>query len=96
MEYYQRPLESFSDEIITKVRYSESTKLWYASLDIGPVQYVSDPDFARAASTKEKAIKLCASRVRKDCEGIGRYAPHLSEYDLNFRLKKWWAEKEQG
>lgn len=94
--YYQRTLDSFSDEIITRVRPSSSGTLWYVVLDRGVVDQVGDPDFSWAAETREDAVAQCAERIRKDAQGIGKY-PHsimVPGHDLHHRLMKHWADKE--
>lgn len=94
--YFDRTLSSFEDEIITKVRLSQDRKGWYASLDVGPACYVSDPDFSTYAESREEAVRRCAVKIRQDALGIGQYAPHrcFEWYDLHYRLMKHWAAKE--
>lgn len=96
--YYQRTLDSFSDKIITKT-HRRSSLLWYASLDVGPDQRSSDPDFAWGGCAQEEdAVRNCAERIRLDARGISKFAHHsiLTGYDLHFRLMKHWDEKERG
>lgn len=95
--YFDRTLESFADETITKARPSQDRKGWYATLDVGPTSYVSDPDFSSYAETREAAIRLCATKIRQDAQGIGKYAPHrcLTGYDLHYRLMEYWVNKER-
>lgn len=84
--YYERPLESFSDEIITTVWQSREGH-WYASLDAGP-DFRGSVDYARCASTPEAAIALCARSIRLS-------APRrFTSSEINFTLKKHWAGKE--
>lgn len=92
-----RTLDSFADEIITKVSRAQNG-LWYATLDVGPRWFVSDPDFSTCAVTKEAAIAKCAAKIRADARGEGKYAPHdllLPGYSLHYRLMPYWAEKEE-
>ena len=95
--FYQRALDSFSDEIITRTRQADDGQSWYAVLDTGFHTQVSDPDFSSAAATREDAVRACAARIRTDARGIGKYAPHAlleDGYDLHFRLAPHWADKE--
>lgn len=90
--WWERDLDSFADDIITKASKAETWEGWYASLDHGPTRWSGDPDFATAASTRDEAVRLCAKKIRDDQRGIGRFAPH--RLDL-FNLRKHWATKEQ-
>jgi len=95
--YYQRSLDSFTNEIITRVWPSPSGNLWHVVLDTGVVDHPGDPDFSWAAKTPEDAVSQCAERIRKDAKGIGKYAPHsimVPGHDLHHRLMKHWADKE--
>lgn len=99
MDYWERTLDSFADDIITKCTDKLSESGFYnASLDTGPNHYISDPDFACSGygKTREEAIAKCAAAIRADSKGIGKYAPHscFLGYDFHFRLAKYWAEKE--
>jgi hypothetical protein len=63
---------------------------WYASLDVGPERYVSDPDFTGYGHSPEDAIRQSAAIIRRHRERIERHP-----YDLHFRYMRWWAQKEQ-
>lgn len=92
--YYQRSLDDFPDDIIVRVRYIESTKLWYAVLNTPNTRAGrAMPDFAGCAKTQEVAIRNCARAIRDDAKGIGKYAPHscFVGYDLHWILCKYWA-----
>jgi hypothetical protein len=93
--FYERTLDSFADHIITRTRQTRPGH-WYACLDTGPTSYASDPDFAAWGATEADAVADCATRIRRDASGIGRYAPRkaLSGYELRWRLMKHWVEKE--
>ena len=96
--FYKRDLASFADEIIT--RQTERDGRWHAVLDCGFNDYVSDPDFAPHGygKTRQEAAERCASAIRLDAQGIGKFAPHsvlVPGYDLHFRLMKHWSEKER-
>lgn len=96
--YFDRTLDSFSDETLTKVRPSQDRRGWYATLDVGSTQYVSDPDFSTYAENRDEAIRLCAAKIRADAQGVGQNAPHrcLTGFDLHYRLMQHWTEKERS
>ena len=99
--YYDRRLDSFADEIITKVRRGQNG-MFYATLDTGPPEpwNLSAPDFAPdgCRETMEEAIRDCARAIRADDRGVGKFAPHacFRGYTFRFQLAKYWAEKETG
>ncbi len=96
--FYERTLDSFSDEVITRTLppSKDPHSVWYAVLDVGPSRDVGDPDFATGAKTRTEAVARAAKIIRDDARGIGKYAPHaiLTGYDLKWRLMKHWADKE--
>jgi hypothetical protein len=100
--FYERTLDSFADDIITRVRQEEPREGretgWYAVIDFGVVSQVSDPDFSGYGATREEAIRRTAKSIRNDAAGIGKYAPHScfrDGYDLRWRLMKHWDVKER-
>lgn len=96
LPFYERSLDSFSDETITHVHPSDSGVLWYATLDASPqARWPGSPDFSRCAGSREAAIEACARAIRDDAQGIGKYAPHtiLTGYGL-FQLRRHWEKKE--
>ena len=98
MKFYERTLHSFADSVITKVRRSHDGTLWTAVLDCGETHYPSDPDFATTAPTRLRAVRFCAYTIRRNAQGIGKYAPHsilVPGYDFHWRLAKYWAKKEK-
>ena len=90
-DFWERPLDSFADDIIVSARQADWGG-WYAVLDWGGSDGPGDPDFSCAAGTKEDAISRCATSIRRDQMGFGKYAPH--DLDM-WRLRKYWAEKER-
>jgi hypothetical protein len=96
LPFWERDLDSFSDEIITRTlppNPNDPSSCWYAVLDIGPERWPSDPDFSTGAATREEAVAKCARKIRDDQLGIGKFAPH--KLDL-WRLRKHWASKESS
>lgn len=96
-EYYNRTLDSFADEIIT--RCSGPTNGWYhAVLDRGPYDISFDFAAYGYGRTREEAIARCASEIRRDARGIGKFAPHdcFRGYTFRFQLCKYWSEKESA
>ena len=99
--YYERTLDSFADHIITRCTDKPSSNGYYnAVLDTGPNGHVSDPDFACQGygKTRAEAIAKCATAIRADARGVGKYAPHrcFQGYDFHWRLAKYWEMKEQA
>ncbi len=94
--YFDRTLDSFADETITKTQIGKESRSWYASLDVGPTQYISDPDFLTYANTRDEAIRLCAAKIRAAAQGVGEHIQYrcLTGYDLHYRLMQHWSEKE--
>ena len=39
------------------------------------------------------AIEDCAIAVRADLRGAGKYAPHWSPYDVEYRLLPHWEQR---
>jgi len=97
--FYRRTLDSFGDEIITRQSEREGGG-WHAVLDCGIDSQVSDPDFSPwgYGATREEAARNCAAAIRKDAQGMGKFAPHsvlVPGYDLHFRLMRHWDKKER-
>lgn len=95
--FYERDLESYADDIITRTRPSGDGRGWYARLDCGIREWVSDPDFVGYGKTRAAAITDSAQRIRNDARGIGKFAPRdvlKPGYDLHFRLMRHWVRKE--
>ncbi len=86
--FYARPLASFTDETITTCRPNKAGDLWYAILDVGPKTWPADPDYSTCRDTREEAVRDCAIRIRAHVE------KRIGGYDLGWRLKKHWVEKE--
>lgn len=79
-------LEHWPDEIITKVSQGENG-LWYATLDVGPKWYPSDPDYSTCSRTSAAdAVKRCAAKIRA-------HGGRLSNYDIHYRYGKHWEKK---
>jgi hypothetical protein len=99
LPYYDRPLDSYADHIICHVRQNREG-YWRAVLDCGITSSVSDPDFATHGygATAEEAAERCASAIRQNARGIGKFAPApvlRDGYDLKFRLMRHWEKKER-
>lgn len=94
--FYERTLDSFADEIITKIACKTSAGVYYAVLDVPDGSNIG-ADFSTGRSKAEDATAACARKIRDDHRGIGKFAPHscLQGYDLKFRLMKHWSEKER-
>lgn len=95
--YYQRDLSDFPDEVIVSVRESnERNGLWYAVLNRPDnIHGRGMPDFSTCGTTREDAIQRCATTIRNDAIGIGKYAPHscFKGYDLHWILCAHWARQ---
>ena len=89
--FWERPLDSFEDRILTCVRMTEPG-VWYASLD-KPSDRRLSVDFATGARSADEAVQLCAQKIRDDVRGVGKFAPHLDNLDL-FYLRRYWSAKE--
>lgn len=97
LPFYERSLDSFADEIITRVRSSLDGERYYAVLN-APYESRITTDFSTCRPTPELAVAACAAKIRQDHLGTGKYAPHacLQGYTLKFVLMKYWAELEQA
>lgn len=94
--YYERSIEDFPDSAIVQVRQSteRGSDLWYAVMNRPPgLLGQSMPDFSTCGRIEEEAVRLCATKLREDAKGTGKYAPHscFSGYDLHWVLNPWWA-----
>jgi hypothetical protein len=65
----------------------------YGAISLPQPEYVSDPDFARGYKRDEQAIKYTADFIRADLRGHGKYAPHFSNYDVEYRLLPHWCAR---
>jgi hypothetical protein len=93
--YYERKLDSWENEIIT--RSSKGKSCWYAVLDTRGGKFGSTSlDFSTGAETKQDAIRFCALKIRLDHLGIGKFAPHgdLQGYTLHHEYSEYWRNKE--
>ncbi len=92
---YQRPLNSWENEIITRARKGEHC--WYASLDTRGAKHCNT-DFVTGAGTRQDAIRFCALKIRVDNLGIGKFAPHKciedNSYTLHWEFAPYWRKKE--
>lgn len=94
MSYWDRTIDSFSDEIITTPAHRGTGRVsknyWYAGFDCSPLGYPSDPDYGYAGcgKTPEDAVKSMANAIRE-------HLPN-ARGDLLQRCLKWWTIKELG
>jgi hypothetical protein len=98
--FYQRTLDSFSDEIITSVRQSSDNGLWYASLALAPGMIrMLYPNYSTCRNTREEAVRDCAQRIRESAAQRPDYHGRLlapDGYYFCFKLARHWVEKEQA
>ncbi len=93
----RRSIDSFSDHIITR-QFGVRNGNWAAVLDTGINPYVSDPDFISYGASAADAANKCAFLIRRNAQGIGKYAPRQAlevGYDLHYRLMRHWEKKER-
>lgn len=93
-------LDEFSDETLTRVRYS-TAGLWYAVIDHAPaVAAHSWLDFSSCSSVDAAtARRICAAKIRDDANGRGRYAPHNETRADSWngqRNREYWRAKQYG
>jgi len=91
--YWDRELDSWENRAITRTSKSDSSGLWYASLDSRGYKYCG-LDFSTCCQTKEDAIRLCALKLRLDNLGIGKYAPHDDLGKSLYYHSTYWIKKE--
>jgi hypothetical protein len=95
---YERNLDSWTNEIITRTFQSRDKSYWYAVLDMADMNPYYNPDFLTCTNKEEDVIRLCAVKIRLDALGIGKYAPRdllKDGYYLHFKLNPHWEEKEK-
>lgn len=81
---------SLPDAALVITRQSEDGRRWYASLR--GRRWPSDADFATCRETREETIAACASKIRDDMRGVGKFAPHFDAYSLLYQFLPAWRE----
>jgi hypothetical protein len=85
--FYDRPLDSFSDRAMTRLRRGFNG-LWYAVLDTNS-RFPGGPDFCRCGKVPEAAEHRCAAAIRAR-------AGDYDAYDVRWWWKAKWAENEKN
>ena len=86
-------IEQVPDHILTRAERA-SSGLWYAVLNLPPGSF-SWLDFSTCADTEDAARAQCATKIRDDARGIGKFAPHaeLTGYSLYYKQIPYWQSQ---